>query len=72
MQKLVTIFLSDDDDDDIEVQEHLVDYLDDDWRVVSLTPFGTGAGQGAGGESEGEGHCYVAGWVAVLLEKGDT
>lgn len=69
MQKLVTIFLSDDDDDDLEVQEHLVDYLEEEWRIVSVTPIGTGAGNGAGGEADDEGHCYVAGWIAVLLEK---
>jgi hypothetical protein len=69
MQKLVTIFLSDDDDDDMEVQEHLEEYLDEDWRIVSVTPVGTGAGSGAGGEADDEGHCYVAGWIAVLLEK---
>jgi len=70
MQKLVTIFLSDDDDDDIEVQEHLGEYLDDGWAVKSITPFGTGAGYAGGGESESEGHCYVAGWLAVVIEKG--
>lgn len=69
MQKLVTIFLTDDDDDDMEVQEHLADYLEDDWRIVSVTPLGTGAGSGAGGEADDEGHCYVAGWAAVVLEK---
>ncbi|MDJ0788942.1 MAG: hypothetical protein QNK05_19220 [Myxococcota bacterium] len=70
MQKLVTIFLSDDDDDDMEVQTHLDEYLDDGWTVKSLTPFGTGSAYGSGGESEEEGHCYVAGWLAILLEKG--
>lgn len=69
MQKLVTIFLSDDDDDDMEVQEHLEEYLDEDWRIVSVTPIGTGAGSGAGGGADDEGHCYVAGWIAVVLEK---
>ena len=69
MQKLVTIFLTDDDDDDMEVQEHLTEYLEDDWRIASVTPLGTGAGSGAGGEADDEGHCYVAGWLAVVLEK---
>jgi len=69
MQKLVTIFLSDDDDDDMEVQEHLDEYLEEGWHVVSLTPFGAGAGYGGGGESDSEGHCYVAGWLGILLEK---
>ena len=69
MQKLVTLFLSDDDDDDIEVQEHLDEYLEEGWHIQSITTLGAGAGYGAGGESEGEGHCYVAGWLAVVLEK---
>jgi len=68
-QKLVTIFLSDDDDDDMEVQEHLQEYLEDGWKIESLHRVGTGAGYGAGGEADAEGHCYVAGWLAVLLEK---
>ena len=69
MQKLVTIFLSDDDDEDMEVVEHLDEYLTDGWSVLSVTPLGAGAGYGAGGEANSEGHCYVAGWMAVLLEK---
>ncbi len=69
MQKLVTIFLSDDDDDDMEVQEHLDEYLEEGWTIRSVTPFGTGAGFGAGGESDTEGHGYVAGWLAVVLER---
>lgn len=69
MQKLVTLFLSDDDDDDIEVQEHLEEYLEDGWQIESITTLGAGAGYGAGGESEAEGHCYVAAWLAVVLEK---
>lgn len=69
MQKLVTIFLSDDDDDDMEVQEHLGDYLEDGWKVKSITPFGAGAAYSSGGESDTEGHCYVAGWLAVILDK---
>ncbi len=69
MQKLVTIFLSDDDDDDMEVQEHLEEFLEDGWHIQTMTPLGAGAGYGAGGESDAEGHCYVAGWLAVVLEK---
>ncbi len=69
MQKLVTIFLSDDDDDDMDLQEHLEDYLEEGWTIVSVTALGAGAGNGAGGESDDEGHSYVAAWMAVLLEK---
>ena len=69
MQKLVTIFISDDDDEDMEVQEHLDDYLEEGWTIRSMVPFGAGAGYGTGGESDTDGHCYVAGWLSVLLEK---
>jgi len=69
MQKLVTIFLSDDDDDDMEVTSHLEEDLEEGWHIASMVPVGVGAGSGAGGESDDEGHCSVAGWLAVLLEK---
>jgi len=69
MQKFITIFLTDDDDDDMEVQEHLDEYLEEGWSIRSVTPFGAGAGYGSGGGSDTEGHCYVAGWLAVVLEK---
>jgi hypothetical protein len=41
-----------------EVEDHLPDLLADGWRVVSMSPVGTG-----GGDSR------TSGWLAVLLEK---
>jgi hypothetical protein len=64
MQKLITIPLDDDNDEDMEVQEHLTDYLEDNWKIVQMMPVGSGVGS-ADNESSG----YVAGWLAVLLEK---
>ena len=49
----------------------LDDYLSDGWKIESMRALGAGAGYGAGGEADAEGHCYVAGWLAVLLEKDD-
>ena len=40
------------------VTEYLNEYLNDSWKVVSMTPIGA-AGVGSD----------VAGWLAVLLEK---
>jgi len=40
------------------VEEHLQSYLDDGWRIQSVTGFG--------GNSEG---LIVRGWLAVALEK---
>ena len=68
MQKLVTIYLSDDSGNTCQ-EEHLSDYLNDGWRVVSTTAVGAGAGEGAGGASSFDGRSYVAGWLAVVIEK---
>ncbi len=64
MQKLVTIPLDDDVEENMDVQEHLTDYLEDDWKVVQMIPVGSGVGTG-----DAESNGYVAGWIAVLLEK---
>jgi hypothetical protein len=64
MQKLVTIPLDDDVEENMDVQEHLTDYLEDDWKVVQMIPVGSGVGTG-----DVESNGYVAGWIAVLLEK---
>ena len=69
MQKLVTIFLADHDDDDMDVQEHLENYLEDGWSIESVTPFGAGVGRSPGGESDEDGECYLAGWLAVVLKR---
>jgi len=48
----------------MEVREHLTDYLEDNWKIIQMLPVGAGVGTG---DSESSG--YVAGWLAVLLEK---
>jgi hypothetical protein len=58
MQKLVTVRLR--EDDKLKVEEHVVDYLKDGWRITSI------AAAGGGGERPG----YAYAWVAVVLEKG--
>ena len=40
------------------IEEHITPYLQDGWRVVSITSFG--------GNSDG---LTVRGWLAVLIEK---
>ncbi|RKZ46907.1 MAG: hypothetical protein DRR08_32895 [Candidatus Parabeggiatoa sp. nov. 2] len=64
MQKLITIPLDDDNEQNMEVQEHLTKYLEEGWKVVQMIPVGSGVGTG---DDESSG--YVAGWIAVLLEK---
>ena len=66
MQKLVTIYLRDlGETEDKGVREHLEKYLTDGWIIKSIVS--VGAGTGAGGESRD--YAYIAGWLAVLLEK---
>jgi hypothetical protein len=64
MQKLITIVLDDDNEEDMTQREHLTDYLENDWKVIQMIPVGSGVGNG---DQECGG--YVAGWIAVLLEK---
>jgi hypothetical protein len=66
MQKLVTIPLDDDVEENMEVQEHLTEYFQDNWKVVQMISVGSGVGTG---DSESNG--YVAGWIAALLEKNE-
>ncbi|RKZ91634.1 MAG: hypothetical protein DRR19_06660 [Candidatus Parabeggiatoa sp. nov. 1] len=63
-QKFITIPLSDDNEEDMTVREHLATDFENDWRVVQMIPVGTGVGTG-----DDEGGGYVAGWIAVLLER---
>lgn len=65
MQKLVTIYLTDSEENDQEPKEHLGDYLADGWSIVKITPMGGGAGASSSDFSL----CYIAGWFAVLMEK---
>lgn len=64
MQKLITLALDDDNEEDMTLQEHLTDYLENDWKIIQMIPVGSGVGNG---DKESGG--YVAGWIAVLLEK---
>ncbi len=64
MQKLITIPLDDDNDQDMVIQEHLTNYLENGWQITQIVP--VGAGVGTGDEETGG---YVAGWLAVLLER---
>ena len=58
-QKLFTIYLTEDVDEDRTLQDHLAEYLDTGWRIASITPLG----QGGGGED------VLSCWFAVLLER---
>ena len=65
MQKLITINIDDDNDDDLEIREHLNDYLAEGWKVLSVTPMvGTYGFQSADDERVG-----ALGWMAVVIEK---
>jgi nitrogenase subunit NifH len=59
MQKLVTIHLR--ESNKAKVEEHLEDYLQDGWRIVSIAAAGSGSSPGLG-----------CAWVVVVLEKGQT
>jgi hypothetical protein len=62
-QKLITIPLDDNNEEDMKIQEHLTDYLENGWKIVQMISVGSGVGTG---DNESDG--YVAGWIAVLLE----
>jgi hypothetical protein len=64
MQKLITIPLDDDNDEDMMVREHLNDYLENGWYITNIIPVGSGVGT-----SDDDTGAYVAGWIAVVLEK---
>jgi nitrogenase subunit NifH len=57
MQKLVTVYLR--EGQNSKVEEHLQDYLEDGWRIVSVAAAGGGSNPGAG-----------CAWAVVVLEKG--
>lgn len=64
MQKLLTIYLDKwanqvESKDHGRVEEHLNDYLEAGWKVVSVSGLG-------GAQSS-----WVRGWVTVVLEKSD-
>jgi hypothetical protein len=64
MQKLITIPLDDDEETDMVMREHLTEYLENNWKVIQMVSVGNGVGTG-----DDESGGYVAGWLAVLLEK---
>jgi hypothetical protein len=59
MQKLVTVRLRETDKQRIE--EHLHDYLQEGWTIVSVAAAGGSSNPGCG-----------CAWVVVLLEKGQA
>ena len=63
-QKLITIPLDDDNEEDMVVREHLTTELEDNWIITQMIPVGAGVGT-----SDDETGGYVAGWIAVLLER---
>lgn len=62
MQKLVTIGLQMTSSGADGEREHLTSYLNDGWKVLSVTSVGTGGGSIS----------KFGGWLAVLLEKDDV
>ena len=44
------------------IQEHLLEYLESNWHIIQIIPVGAGTDNSQTGG-------YVAGWLAVLLEK---
>lgn len=61
MQKLVTLCLRCEDTTHGAVEEHLEEFLDEDWRVVSVTGVGTAVHDG-----------QPVMWLAVVLEQGTS
>jgi hypothetical protein len=62
MQKLVTVGLQMTSAGADGEREHLTSYLNDGWKVLSITSVGTGGGSIS----------KFGGWLAVLLEKDDV
>ncbi len=65
MQKLITVNIDDDNDEDLGVKEHLNQYLEEEWKVLSITPLGGTYGFQTGDEDR----VGALGWIAVVLEK---
>jgi hypothetical protein len=65
MQKLITINIDDDNDDDLGIKEHLNQYLEEEWKVLSITPLGGTYGFHTGDDDR----VGALGWIAVVLEK---
>lgn len=58
-QRLITIYMTEGVDEDRGLQEHLGDYLQDGWRIVSVTPIGSGVGS----------EDTLTAWFAVVLQR---
>jgi hypothetical protein len=61
-QRLVSVFLTTESDPDRDLSEHLGDYLEDGWRIVEFKTLGG---------SSGGGSATIAGWIVVLIERGN-
>jgi hypothetical protein len=48
--KLITIYMTEAVDEDLGIQDHLSESLDNGWRVVSITPLGQGGRRRGGVE----------------------
>ena len=67
MHKLVSLYFDNLTASDIQQRELLTRELAAGWRVVSVTPVGSGVAPGDGGHEPNQ--YYLAGWVVVLLDK---
>jgi hypothetical protein len=59
-QRLLTVYLTEDAEEDRSVQELLTEWFEDGWRLGSITPLASGGG----------GEEALSCWFAVLLERG--
>ncbi len=75
MNKLVTIAFHGEPPRHGAVEEHLGQLLSAGWRIVSMAPVGAAVAHSASAASDQSSEAsrnidgYVAGWLAVLLEK---
>jgi hypothetical protein len=67
LQKLMSLYLNDNAPEHCQNQELLSDEVRQGWKIVSITPVGSGVATGTGIDQYPDG--YLAGWVVVLLEK---
>lgn len=69
-QKLVTVYLADYNETNLEEQEHLTEHLDDGWRIVSIIPAGAAIAHSHNTATYQESlNGYMACWLAILLER---
>lgn len=70
MQKLITIGLTTQKPNELDVKEHLTELLKQGWIVRSMTSVGS-TGVAHSTNSHSRSIEVTAGWLAVLLEKVD-